>query len=144
MEEYIESCTEKISLDEMKATTSAIREQEAGNTTWATTVLPYQDVLSIDVEQSASCLSLGDISTEELLDAQYNDRVTSRLLNFLKNKKRPSAQEFAKESHEVKNGIQQWENSGDFTQIVLPVKYRHLVFQELHEEMGHFWERKKC
>ena len=154
MEEYIKSCTEKISLDEMKATASALREQEAGHTTWASTVLPYQDVLSIDAEQSNFQPSLKDISTEELLDAQYHDRVTSRLLHLLKMKRRPSAQELCKESPEVKNGIRQWDKlkidhngilcrkSGEFTQIVLPLQYRHLVFQELHEKMGHLGTEK--
>ena len=32
--------------------------------------------------------------------------------------------------------------SGEFTQVALPVEYRHLVFQELHEKMGHLGTEK--
>ena len=111
-------------------------------------------MLSIDAEQSNSHPGLKDISTEELSDAQFHDRVTSRLLHFLKRKRRPSAQELCKEPFEVKNGIRQWDKlkinhngilcrkSGEFTQIVLPVEYHHLVFQELHEKMSHLGTEK--
>ena len=70
-------------------------------------------------------------------------------MRYLKSGHKPSREEMSQESPATKQLLHEWRKlklepdgilrreNGQYKQLVLPKKYRRLVYQELHEEMGH-------
>ena len=93
--------------------------------------------------------SVDEISKRSLLDAQKQDQVIQRLVTFLKIKRRPKLWEIKCKLPATRGCLRQrhklicdedgllFRRSGPYSQLVLPQKFRTIVFKELHQEIGH-------
>ena len=92
-------------------------------------------------------------TVNDLVRAQLSDLVTSRVIHFMENGKRPLPKDLLHESPAVKRLLRDWCklvrkdgllkcNLGTLSQIVLPQKYHRLVIKELHENMGHLGPKR--
>jgi len=80
----------------------------------------------------------------DLLNGQLNDPVTSRVIQFIEQGKKPLPKDMLHESSDVKRLIWDWpklvvkdnllkRNVSSNSQIVLPKKYHRLAIKALHE-----------
>ena len=93
--------------------------------------------------------SVDEISKRSLLDAPKQDQVIGRLVTFFKTKRWPKSWEIKRELPATKVLLRQrrklycdedgllFRRSRPYSQLVLPQKFRTMVFRELHQEMGH-------
>ena len=139
----------------MQATIAGINAIQNGNTSWASAVVPVTSQLSEQpIGLSCSQVSIDGISTNSIVDAQINDQIISKVLPHVKKKEKPPASQLQKAAIEVRQLFRQYHKleSGDDgilhrqtaenKQIVLPFMMRHLVYKELHKEMGHMGTEK--
>ena len=96
----------------------------------------------------------GDLTINELRKAQENDSMISRLISYVEQKERPSAQKISSEPPSVKQALHEWNklqiddngilcrNTGGHSQIVVPLKLGRMIYKELHEDMGHLGVEK--
>ena len=144
-ESYMITCTEDMLPKTRTAVTSAVNMLATGKSNWITplTIEPY--VLAIEDMTSQKDLSF---TVNDLVQAQLSDPVTSRVIHFMDNGKKPLPKDLLHESPAVKRLLRDWpklvrkdgllkRNIGTLSQIVLPQKYHRLVIKELHENMGH-------
>ncbi len=88
----------------------------------------------------------GQLKTVDVVKAQHEDSVISRVLQLLKTGHKPSVTEIGRETPQVRKYICKWhqlnvsKKNGILyhkEQLVLPHKFKRMVYRELHEEMGH-------
>ena len=144
-ESNIETCTEEMSPQTTNAVTCAVNLLAKGKSNWVTPFTIDPNVFAIDSSSSRNDLCIG---VNDLIDAQLNDPVTSRVMQFIEQGKKPLAKDVLHESSNVKRLIRDWpklvvkdnvlkRNVGSISQIVLPKKYHRLAIKTLHEDMGH-------
>ena len=144
-ESYMNTCTEETLPQTRTAVTCAVNLIAKGKSTWVSPLTFDSNVFAIDSTPSRKDFS---INVNDLIEAQLNDPVTSRVIHFLETGKKPLSKDLSNESHDVKRLLRDWpklaisngllkRNRGTISQIVLPNKYHRLVIKELHEEMGH-------
>ena len=142
---YQELCSKETSTDTIDAIINGIKVGKSGNSTWIAAVNANSNPKS----HVASCEDATSFSDNEIMDAQLQDPVISRVLKFKQQSQKPSADEIRMESPDVKILLREWDRlhltkagilrhrSVDLDQLVLPAKYRPLVLKELHNNMGH-------
>ena len=144
-ESYIETCTEEMSPQTTNAVTCAVNLLAKGKSNWVTPFTIDPNVFAIDSSNFRNDLRIG---VNDLIDAQLNDPVTSRVMQFIEQGKKPLAKDMLHEPSDVKRLIRDWpklvvkdnvlkRNVGSISQIVLPKKYHRLAIKTLHEDMGH-------
>ena len=144
-ESYIETCTEEMSPQTTNAVTCAVNFLAKGKSNRVTPRNIDPNVFAIDSSNFRNDLCIG---VNDLIDAQLNDPVTSRVMQFIEQGKKPQAKDMLHESSDVKQLIRDWpkllirdnllkRKVGSISQIVLPKKYHRLAITTLHEDMGH-------
>ena len=144
-EYYIETCTEEISPPTTNAVTCAVNLLANGKSNWVTPFSIDSNVFAVDSSNFRNDLCIG---ANNLIDAQLNDPVTSHVMQFNEQGKKPLAKDMLHESSDVKRLIRDWpklvvkdnllkRNVGSISQIVLPKKCHRLAIKMLHEDMGH-------
>ncbi len=142
IQEYMNSCSAKISPDVIQATISGVKAQEAGDVVWITAVTTDEKELHKDAAQTSTC----KLNVVDIVKAQHEDSTITRVLQLLKTNQKPSVTELRQETPQVRKYLRKWhqlhvnKKSGILyynEQLVLPQKFRRLVYKELHEEMGH-------
>ena len=105
-------------------------------------------MLDLD-EHHLQNLQFSQITSHDLLSAQQTDSLISQVLCYKNLGKYPTKEERDGETPGVKILMKEWNKlhvgkdgvlrhqSGPYTQLVLPRKYQHLVYKELHRETGH-------
>ena len=96
-----------------------------------------------------TCSSVKLVTSHDLLSAKQIDSSISQVLCYKSLEKYPTKEEYNGETsgvkilmkernklHVGKDGVL-CHQSEPYTQLVLPWKYQHLVYKELHREMGH-------
>ena len=85
----------------------------------------------------------------DVKDAQIKDKSVSTVIQYLQQNQRPSPAEVKNLDHNTKQLLYEWRKlklsedgtlrriSGQYNQIVLPLSLRHVVYSELHTNMGH-------
>ena len=143
IEKYRVKCTEEASPDEIAATVQAVMSDDPGCYPWVNAIATSAPVPEDNLAAPQQ------FTPEEVGAAQRNDRAIGRVIEYLQRGHRPTRQDRAKESHDVTALLREWDKleldghallrrrSGAKLQLVLPKKFHHLVFKELHEEMGH-------
>ena len=127
------------------AVTCAVNLLAEGKSNWIAPFTVDPNVLVIDSTNPPKDLT---INANDLVDAQLNDPITSRVIHFLDKGKKPLPKDLLHESPDVKRLLRDWpklvlvdgllkRNIGTISQIVLPKKYHRLVIKALHEDMGH-------
>ena len=88
--EYMKTCTEEVSTDEIQAIACSAQVQADGGSTWITTLTDNPAVLTSDstlFKQS----HLPQTQQVDIAAAQKQDRVIGRVFSFLKSGKRPTS-----------------------------------------------------
>ena len=145
--EYMESCTAEMEKDATCATIQAVIHQEENTTPWVAAVLASIDI--VHTEPAVTDLVFRQLTPEEIQRAQREDPDISRILAYKKRGYPPSGGERKNETrttscylrawnklHISVDGIL-WRQTKSRLQLVLPTKFKQLVYQELHIEMGH-------
>jgi hypothetical protein len=148
MNEYMKSCTQKTSQDELRTILSTVQLQEKGQVNWLSALTNYPDVLSADVAIQPDSNRL-TFKTNDIQKAQLEDTVIGKVYSLIQADKRPTANQRARESPNTRlllhkrqklcidaNGVLR-RKSNAYNQIVLPRKYHLLVLKELNDKMGH-------
>ena len=147
MASYMESCTEHVSLEVVKATLNAVQAQVKGNSTWISSFGSDQTPL----DQDLSCFpdAVHPIPTSKIKQAQYEDIPIHQIIQQKLMNQKLSPAKRANEHPNTKTMMHEWNklhlekdgllyrHNGTYKQLVLTVKFHKLVFHQLHEEMGH-------
>ena len=141
-EEYMNSCTEVVQQSAIEASLCGITAIANGDAVWISSCTSQTDVLDCDEAQLPE-------SVHEVFDikqGQAVDPVINRVLQLLKEGRKPSPQQIKQESPLVRKYLYEWNNlridkkNGILyrrQQVALPLKFRRVVYRELHENMGH-------
>ena len=145
--EYMESCTAEMEKDATCATIQAVIHQEENTTPWVAAVSASIDI--VHTEPAVTDLVFRQLTPGEIQRAQREDPDISRILAYKKRGYPPSGGERKNETrttscylrawnklHISVDGIL-WRQTKSRLQLVLPTKFKQLVYQELHIEMGH-------
>ena len=145
--EYMESCTAEMETDATCATIQAVIHQEENTTPWVAAVSASIDI--VHAEPAVTDLVFRQLTPEEIQRAQREDPDISRILAYKKRGYPPSGRERKNETrttscylrawnklHISVDGIL-WRQTKSRLQLVLPTRFKQLVYQELHIEMGH-------
>ena len=143
--EYMENCTSEMEMDAICATIQAVIHQGKDGTPWVAAV----SANIVHTEPAVTDLLFRQLTSEDVHRAQREDPDISRILAYKKRGYPPSGGERKNETrttscylrawnklHIAADGIL-WRQTKSRSQLVLPTKFKQLVFQELHIEMGH-------
>ena len=143
----VDDYTEQIPQDEVKTTISTISNTNYQQPLIAT-VSTDQSLPDLD-EHHLQNLQFSQVTSHDLSSAQQTDSSISQVLRYKNLGKYPTKEERNGETPGVKILMKEWNRlhvgkdgvlrcqSGPYTQLVLPPRYQHLVYKELHREMGH-------
>jgi hypothetical protein len=148
MNEYMKSCTQKTSQDELRTILSTVQLQEKGQVNWVTALTDDPDILIADaaIQPDSNRLTF---EITDIQKAQLEDTVIGKVYSLIHADKRPTANQRARESPDTRLLLHEWQKlcidangvlrrkSNAYDQIVLPRKYHSLVLKELHDKMGH-------
>ena len=137
-----------MSESDIKACCVGVGAYGRGKTIWVSAI--SNDSSFLNMEEVSIGPSVDKIGKKKsILDAQKQDQVVGRLLGFLKTGKwlksweikheLPATRVLLRQRHKLycdKDGLL-FRRSGLYSQLVLPQKFRTIVFKELHQEMGH-------
>ena len=143
--EYMENCTSEMEMDAIGATIQAVIHQGKDGTPWVAAV----SANIVHTEPAVTDLVFRQLTSEDIQRAQREDPDISQILAYKKRGYPPSGGERKNETrttscylrawnklHIAADGIL-WRQTKSRSQLVLPTKFKQLVFQELHIEMGH-------
>ena len=145
--EYMDSCTAGMDKEAIDATIQGLTHQRAEEIPWLAAV--SANISIADQEPIVSDLTLTQLVPEEIQRAQREDSVISQIMQFKQQGYLPKLTGGRTRDNEMFCYIREWNNlhiSADGTlwrktknrqQLVLPLKFRQLVYRELHTEMGH-------
>ena len=145
-ERFMDSCSETVSNPEFNAAVSQISSVSKGDCPWITSVTDQPEALETDKLFLPERENTIKFKQAEIARAQREDPTTSRVQWYVRARKKPTLEERQQETPELKKYLREWHNlmidrkTGILyrgQQLVLPTKYRSLVFRELHEKMGH-------
>ena len=145
-ERFMDSCSETVSNPEFNAAVSQISSVSKGDCPWITSVTDQPEALETDKLFLPERENTIQFKQAEIARAQREDPTTSRVQWYVRERKKPTLEERQQETPELKKYLREWHNlmidrkTGILyrgQQLVLPTKYRSLVFRELHEKMGH-------
>ena len=144
----MQECTDETSPETLQTIVTSVQAQADGDNNWLSSFPHDSTLVDVDIKLSEKQVA-SQFKSIDMKTAQLSDPVIRKIMKYLKSGRKPSREEMFQESpatrqllHEWRklklepDGILRWEN-GQYKQLVLPKKYRCLVYKELHEEMGH-------
>ena len=138
MDSYMSECTEQCPPEVLGAIFSAVETQKEHEVDWisAITCSPHVQEIAADYQSDIK------VTQQELLQAQLQDTAISYVLQLKKSGEKPDRRKSTQLLHEWKRLHVSQEGllkrkTATCTQIVLPEKYKELVYKYLHCEMGH-------
>ena len=149
IEKYISACTNESSKAEFEAVVSAISGQSSNKIVWVSALSTNERNFTLQNSELTDPVSNVRVSLNDLKQAQKEDLNISKLVQFKESGNKPSRQDIMKESPTIKALIREWDKlrfssdgllcrkTNEFNQIILPLKYRRLIYRELHDDMGH-------
>ena len=147
IERVMEECTETTTQNIITCATNASITTPEPEYTWITALTTDESVLNHDSYQIKQ-LNFSQISTCDFKEAQKNDTIISRVIEYKNRGRFPSKEERDNEPYNVKLLMCEWNNvrlengifkrrRGTYNQLVVPRKFHPIIFHELHEKMGH-------
>ena len=146
LDKYMKDCIAEMEKDAICATIQAVIHQGEA-TPWVTAVSASISVAHS--EPAVTDLVFRQLTSDEIQRAQREDPDIARILAYKKRGYPPSGGERRNENrvtscylrewnklHILADGIL-WRQTKSRLQLVLPTKFKQLVYQELHIEMGH-------
>ena len=147
VEEYIGQCTAETNQETIQAIVQAVAAQAAGETVWINAVTANMDIADQEETKGATRPT---ISSAALYNAQRNDRNLKQVIQYLENSKEtPPLRDRLGESKTTRRLMNEWRKlelgedgilrrqASEYLQLVLPKEFHHMVYHELHQEMGH-------
>ncbi|CAB4040155.1 Hypothetical predicted protein [Paramuricea clavata] len=124
----------------------AVKAQETGDVVWITAVTADEKELQPDKNYEAMPAGTSKLKVVDIVKAQHEDATIARVLQLLKTNHKPSVTDIRRETPQVRKYLCKWhqlnvnKKNGILyhkEQLVLPHKFKRMVYRELHEEMGH-------
>ena len=147
IDDYEASCSEHISKEAFIASVNAVLSNVTYD--YITTIA---DIVSIDADMNLKPHASSNnarLKKVNLVEEQNKDPNISRILQFQNCGIRPSSKQWRREGPIMRQLLYEFDRSfvhddgilcrkiGDHIQLVLPASLRQLLYQELHENMGH-------
>ena len=139
IEDHIVECTETLSGEEIQALCDAVATQSGDAEAWIGSV----SVMSVEVEKKMSeGRTLESLSPEEVMVAQGEDVAISEVTEILNGKKKISGDKrrgWLRELNKLRvrdDGVL-IRDVGETEQLAIPESLKEVVYQELHNNMGH-------
>lgn len=145
--EKFATCTQGLTKEEVEAMMKGVSAQAKGEIGWMSTIVIDQQEL--DQMSDSPQPTIQPISREEIARLQKQDSGISKVLNYKQKGWKPTRRERKREPWGVRALLREWNRlqidgnnvlwrkTATRQQLVLPVKLRQLVLQEMHCEMGH-------
>ena len=142
--EYMGNCTVEMEKDAICATIQAVILQREDVTTWVAAVSA-----KIHIVHAVTDLVSRQLTSEDIQRGQREHPDISRILAYKKRGYPPSGEERKNEIRTTSCYLRAWNKlyisaegilwrqTKSRLQLVLPTQLKHLVYQELHIEMGH-------
>ena len=137
--------SEEISPSTIHAVNQGVKAEQNHETAWiGAMTASITDGMGNDVRPE-----LEQLSVEDLKQAQEKDPAISHVLHALNMGKQPPKQERRHLPKDAQRILREWKKlrlgddgilrrkTATYSQLVLPVTYKQLVYQELHNKMGH-------
>ena len=148
-EKYIETCTKEATQDEFRATVDAVSGQFNNETIWVSAISTNDK--NFTLQNSELLQPVNDIRLDQadIREGQRQDLAISKLIKYKQIGQKPNREICSREDPTTKALLREWNKlhidstgllcrkTSEYEQIVLPSKYRRLVYRELHDEMGH-------
>ncbi|XP_035668285.1 uncharacterized protein K02A2.6-like [Branchiostoma floridae] len=118
---------------------------DQGDATWISAITTNIDSLPPE-DKSAS---IGPLSKKEIGEAQRRDSAIRKVIELKEGGRNPTTRERQDNSIGTREYMREWKKlqiddegilrrrAGPVLQVVLPKEYRNIVYQELHDKMGH-------
>ena len=131
MGEYMISCTEETSQDELYAIIQSAKEQDQGRVNWISSITHDPNILS-ESEPKPSTNGEPRFDVTDIRQAQLDNGIIGKVYSFVKESKRPTPAQRASDSADVKLLLNEWHKlvigkdgilrrkTGSYNQIVLP------------------------
>ncbi len=142
--QYITECTEELSSEIVKTTWEGTRAAEQKDVAWVAVLNQAQE----DQLESDAGEVLGKLSHDELRKAQRLDPVICEIIKMKESNSSITNDMRHRASGPVKKLMHEWSRlhleggllyrrTEQRHQFVLPAQYKQIVFQHLHDDMGH-------
>ncbi|KAL6471946.1 hypothetical protein MHYP_G00205960 [Metynnis hypsauchen] len=144
IETVMKECTEELQSESVSATVQAVEAQQCSEMSWAM-ALPTQCV----EEEKIGTSPIKPLSKTEIQQAQAVDTDIGTIIDYIRSGEKPSSQQLRTLNSATKGLVREWDKlvlneddllyrrTGQRQQLVLPRKFRGMVLQMLHNEMGH-------
>ena len=145
-EKFMDSCSQTVTNEEFNAAVSQICSTSNGESIWITALTDKQDLLETDKLFLPKRENICQFKSTDISQAQKEDPTISRVQFYVREQRKPTLEERQRETIEFKKYLREWhklrvdKNTNILyrgKQLVLPSKFRPLVFRKLHEKMGH-------
>jgi transposase InsO family protein len=146
-EKFMDSCSHTVTNQEFNAAVSQICSISCGESVWITALTAHPDALEPDKLFLPEGESSSQFKPTDIAQAQKEDPTISHVQRYVRDEKKPTIYNYnQRETTELRRYLREWHNlridqKTDILyrgkQIILPSKFRTLVFRELHEKMGH-------
>ena len=145
----MKDCTVEISDEEFQTTVSADSSQFTNETVWVSALSANENNFTFQDSELKPPASDIRLYLNDLQRSQRQDFATSRFIRLRENGSKPSYKDRIDEPRATKTLLRDWDKlhidsdgilrrkTSEHNQIVLPTKYRTLVYRELHDKMGH-------
>ena len=147
--DYLKTCTKSVPQDVFQVTASAATSQYNNETVWVSALSTNEQNFVMQDSEKTHPVSEGRLDLNDLLQAQRQDHCISKVLHCKEKGAKPNRTRYNQERRGVKILLREWDKfyiskdstlrrkTSEYDQLVLPEKYRPLVYRELHDEMGH-------
>ena len=144
VEEFTSACTQEITPAAIDATVQGIEAMKSQQVSWVSAIGVVGEVQLME-EQT----TMKSITRQTLAASQREDQTINRVIKYKESGKRPSRQERQSEAPETRALMREWDHldmdregilhrrTESRNQVILPQKYRKIIFKELHDKMGH-------
>ena len=148
-ENYQKMCTESVSQDTIHVTASAVNKQYDNEAIWVSALSTNEKNFALQSSEKTHPISTVRLDSSDVLQAQRHDHCISTVLRCKEKGEKPSRTTYNQESRGIKILLREWDKlyvskdgtlhrkTSEYDQLVMPEKYKPLVYRELHDEMGH-------
>ena len=148
-ENYRKTCTETVPQDAIQVTASAADKQYDNEAIWVSALSTNEQNFALQNSEKTHPVSMVRLDSSDILQAQRHDHCISTLLHCKEKGEKPSRTKYNQEPRAIKILLREWDKlyiskdgtlhrkTSEYDQLVMPEKYRPLVYRELHDEMGH-------
>ena len=148
-ENFSKTCTKSVPPYVIQVTSSAVISQYNNESIWVSALSTNEQNITLQSSEKTLTGSGVRLDSNDILQAQRQDYCISKVLCYKEKGEKPNRRRDLQEPRGTKillrerdklyvskNGTLRQKTS-EYDQLVLPEKYRPLVYRELHNEMGH-------